>query len=320
MKFTQKPAALAVLLALAILAGMARTSPAHAKLESDPNRPQIAGWGEVPGSTSPVIGIDTDGDLLPGRNNRSDLGESTRTYKTIYGNDLNIVNGIAQVHETYVALASASFQGLRPGGFSPSTAALINGGSTYTDSLITQSSGAPRNITVWVSSNASGLQGGGVSTTTYSGYVFLRGIDSKGNNETEFIYFSTNPVVWSTQTYSNTDASRGFLNYVGIGTVAWSTVSSMTIVVTSMTAAYGLNTATQCVNVSWGQKIGLSLNITTTTQVYKVVEDGGRDRTSLTANTALAIDPINDTIIFSVLPNGINDKQVWIKQTTTFSP
>ena len=272
---------------------------AFASLGSDPQRPDIVGWG-ADRDTAPIVGIDFDGDIIPARNRRNDLGESTRAWRAIHGSTLNITGGIANFTESFMDLPNGLIDGFASGGFTISTTNLIDQTSTYYDNNLSQSSGAPRNVVIYSSVNALG-----VTTTTVTGSCTFYGYDSLGRFTSEGISFTTATllVIGSTGTG------------IGIGNVPFVYITSFTSQVTSATLVQTGNPNFILI-IGWGNKIGLANDITTSSAAYKTTGPGGsditnsvKDRTNTDYNTVHFPTPF---------PNAVNDWKVWY--TATKSP
>lgn len=280
---------------------------AFAASSDDPATPDVVCWGTIytaAGSTDAIC-VDNSGDLVPGLNRNQDIGRPGQTFKFGYFGGVSADSGVVAFHESFVDLSSGNVAGLRNLGFAISSSTLINGTSTYGSGFaITQPTGAPRNITIYVgSSSIVDGAGGGFSTMTLAGSATFYGLDAFGLPVQEMIRFSTTSVSWSTQTVTN---SSDVVRYVGIGNVAFAQISSFTVQITS--ASNGLISGTLVLKIGYGQKIGLSNNVEATGDVYMVTEAGGGNTT---LNSLLVINSTFDTVIFSALPNGIDDKQLW---------
>lgn len=302
--------------ALAVLFALGSVGVTFGGMPQDISQPDIVGFGQSNASrvsSTPVVMIDYDGDILPAKNAQQDLGESTRSWKTGYFNSLRVSSGIMNTSDFFIDLSSGQLEGLLVGGFSFSTGTLIGSTATAVQAVqINQTTGAFRNLTIFVASAATSVGPGTISTTTIAGTATFYGYNNLGFFVSEVIRFSTTTVglSWSSNTVTN---SSDVVRYIGIGNVAWAYVSSFTITVDSITQAFGLMTAFPFIKIGFGQKIGLTNNIVNTADVYKITEEGGLDTTNSTNNPAVVIDTTYDTIVFQTLPNGINEKKVWYK-------
>lgn len=296
-----------------------------AGMPQDIMQPNIVGFGQETNSrvsSTPVIMIDWDGDLIPAKNLELSIGESTRAFKQGHFGTLNVTSGIVNIHEEFVDLASASLNGagLSSVGFSFTTDTLR--GSTNTAivadgqlrSPITQSSGAPRNLVVWAATSAvSGWNGASIGTQTLCGTATFYGFDAFGDRIVEVIRFSTRNIgdpglSGSTNTVAN---SSDVVRYTGVGNHAWAYVSSFTVRIDSITNTY--TNPTIVIKIGFGNKIGLANNVTSTADIYKVSDVGGADVTDPIANPAVVLDATYDTVTFPTAPNGINEKRIWYK-------
>jgi hypothetical protein len=135
----------------------------------------------------------------------------------------------------------------------------------------------PRNVVILSSCTTDG--------DAYTGIALVTGIDAKGNAATETIVVGTYTAVG-----------------VGIGNVAWSSISSVRL--TTLSAV--TTTATLKVQFGSGVKIGLPADIQAAADVYKVIEAGALT-TTYTLNTTY------DTITFVNAPDGSRDYHVFYK-------
>lgn len=306
---------------------------AAAKSEN-PQRPDV--WrlehrpvnARVPSAISTeAVSVDHDGDLLPGRNLTSDLGESTHAWRFVFAGGVDASSGLYSTHETFINLSSGDISGLNPGGFAVSTVNVTDAdGATFNDNQVYQTTGAPRNVTIYASSAQtvaatppSGV--GFASTATLIGCATFYGYDSRGMFVQERISFSSATVSRSTeagaglcQTQDCNEGGRG----MGIGNVAFAHISSFTAQISSISSQMAPN-----INlvVGFGQKIGLAANVLSTGSsaandrgdVYKVTLSTGDGRDVVRQNPATSISVDFDTIVFPVLPNNVITYNVWIR-------
>lgn len=295
--------------------------------------------GQFRNSVSTVMmRIDMDGNIIPGRNILSDLGESTHAWRTGYFGSIDVASGILNVHETFVNLSSGSLMGLRNNGFSVSTITLMNSASTYFDNDVLQTTGAPRNLIVF-STGDNGNTTAQLSTSVLVGCVTFYGIDNKGNPVTEAIFFSTSVPSYanSTSTILNYQPSPGTVfggtetaRVLGVGNVAWAYISSFTVQVTSISGGGGGNgysPLNATIAIGFGNKIGLANSISNVSDVYKIAAAGGSGGYSNgVINPSLSINTALDTVVFpfiasgnvpgsvsNVLPNGLTTIEVWYR-------
>lgn len=270
--------------------------------DDNPQRPDIVGFGHDV-STDPIMGIDYDGNIVPGRNATYSVGKSTKAFKDVWAQAVHTSSPNVKCGYWHAPASSTVFgQDLVV-----STWSLLGSPTTYTPVIIIQSSVGPRNVMIYWSSGTIGSgSGGGFSTMTLVGSATFYGYDSKGNWAVENVRFSTNhPVSGSTSTIA-VDNTGPIVNYVGVGNVAWMQISSFTVQITSMTDAYGLNagSANLHMRMYFGNRFGLPGNIDYDTDVLKVMEAGGRDVTDRTLNPAWSVNPLYDTISFQTQPGG----------------
>jgi hypothetical protein len=288
--------------------------PLQASLNADKMRPDMAGFG-VRGGSVPAVGFDYEGDLLPSHNEEYDIGEATRTWKKIYVESVRITSGLP-VCDLWVKLSSGQLNGLNSLGLGITP--LLHHPTAFVDANIGDSSGSARNITLFFGSGtfagATPTPGIGVTTTTLIGSATFYGWDSRGQYRWEHINFSTNIPNVSTRTVDN---SSDIVRYVGIGNVAWAHISSFTVEITSATDTYLVQGSTPVIGIGWGQKVGLSNNIESEDQIYKVTEEGGIDTTDNSVSDGWSINSQYDWIKFDTLPNNEDNKKVCY---TTFGP
>lgn len=254
----------------------------------DPMRPDIVCFGDIKYggvSTNPIC-IDYDGDVLPSRNVQYDLGAPTIAFRTVYAGSIKTSSGIVNISERFVDVANSSSDSFKAGGYWISSGPLVNAASTYYASDITsQPFTVARNIVIYSSAPI------GVTTTTLVGTCTFYGTDNKGRLTQEAIAFSTAIFSITTQT-----------NVIGLGNVAWSSISSFTVQITSITQDWGLAVSSVGFFIGWGNRLGLSNDIAAGTDVFRWYED-------TTLRTATE-GPVNSTFewVYPVaLPNSSRD-------------
>ncbi len=231
--------------------------------------------------------------------------------------------GIQNQQDVFTSVVAASTDAIRTGGITLSTITLnvgnvlfssvTAGGTTYiTVDISSQPTSCPRNLMVFVASSAFSATVGVFSTTTMRGQVRVFGIDGNGNPATETILFSTAFPVISTGTNIAGDLGQltSFTTNYGQGRIAWSSISSMTIQITSMTLNYSLQVATFAVVIGYGNRLGLSNDLRYWGDVYKIVESG---QTFETQRTIGLIDSDFNTYVPVLLPNGARTYTVWYR-------
>ena len=261
-----------------------------AAVTTDPvNSPDIWCVGAIDygisGTTIPIC-VDVNGNIIPARHAYYNIGKPTHHFGKGYFSDLNASSGIINVHETFTDLSSGAVNGLNTAGLSISSANLTLQSSTYyvNEASMAQSTGAPRNLVVY-----SSVTSVGVTTHTLVGTVTFYGINNLGQSVSEGISFSTALPRFST---------AAITRLPGVGNVAWSTISSFTIQLTSISLLGGLADGSEnvIIRIGFGVKIGLSNNIDAFGDIYKVIEQGN-DTTSTTA-TVSNVDTVYDTVFF----------------------
>lgn len=277
---------------IAVIAGlMALAGPVTAGMLQDHSSPDLAGFGGASSSrvsSTPVVMIDFDGDILPAQNDRQDLGESSRSYKTVFVDSIRSNVGFISQHLT-LRIASASPSGLgasEVAGFHVSSVA-VGPATSYYLADISQSSSAPRNLIVKSSATY-------ISTATLVGSVTFYGVDAMGRFASELIYFSSRDVsLISTMAVAHT---APVINSTGVGNLAWAYISSFTVSLSSISNSDNAenNEMRFYLNVGWGNKFGLPNDITSSTDVYKVALEG---RHLLRTRSDLVVNPVYDTIV-----------------------
>ncbi len=317
-------------LLIGLLALAMSYSPLSAALNDDPMRPDIVGWG-ADATTAPIMGIDNDGDLLPSRHNRYDVGEPTRAIKTVHAINLDVAGGIHSTHETFIQLSSGDVYGMKVTGFVVSTVAVAApAAATFLDTDITQSSGAPRNVTIYASSApivAAGAPfGAGVASThTLIGGATVYGFDGKGIFTSEFISFSSATISRSTETGAGlcqTQNCNAGGNGMGVGNVAFAYVSSVTVQVSSQSSQISGNIV---LVLGYGNKIGLANAITNSSDVYKMTVHRSTAHPTSTfdvSNRATyptwSINTTYDTLAFPFILDGLKTWDVWYRSRKTY--
>jgi len=247
------------------------------------NRQKPDGWGLTrveAGIATHTIRVDFDGNILPGRNDFSDIGESTHQYRNAYVGSLSVSSGIQNVHEYFSDVPAASSNAVTSGnGLTITSTTLVDSGTTYITRDLTQMV-VPRNLVVRASfTTPSG------TTTTLRGMATFYGINNLGINATEPIVFSTADT---------------------FGSVAWASISSVTIEITSVTAGT-FDPANVLVVFGSSDAIGLANVVESTGDIYKLVEAGADN----VVDSSVIYDSTNYTIIFETAPDGSNDYSVW---------
>lgn len=288
------------------------TVPAFAALSgSDRLRRDIVGWG-ADKTTAPIVGFDTDGDLLPARNFKNDIGESTRSWKQGFFQSLSVASGVAIVVTDYTNLpSSTTIVEANPVEIRIPTSTLLGAPTTYFSAFFSGnhniSSGAPRNIVLY-----SSVTKIGITTTTLIWSATFYGINNLGQVVVENVRGTTQAV--DSSTFPNVIPSHQY-DYRGVSNVAWARISSVTVQVTSMTATYGLGDVSDFIlRIGYGNKIGLSADVDEQADCHYVSVANGAI-TDVTNNPLLFINTTFDTIVFPqpVKPNGVNDYTVWCK-------
>jgi len=289
---------------------------AGAKEQTDPQRPNRwrLEYRDQTGISTEAVSVDADGNFLPGDNYQTSIGESSHSWKKVWTGSLYVASGIVNVSEVFPNLLvgttdvakKAATDGIFARGFvistrvleAPTTNNLSSQATTYVTLDINQSSLTPRNVILY--SVAASTNGGlGITTTTLSGMATFYGIDSLGKANWEQITFSTTipPVV----------GGVALSSHVGVGNIAWVSISSVTIQVTSMTQNtddFVVGAGVAVLNIAWGNKIGLANSIDSSGDIYQ-------NSVPITADTT------NETVYFAVAPNGTRTYQLRYKARTS---
>lgn len=163
--------------------------------------------------------------------------------------------------------------------FEPNALMVAGGTTSYTltngdfTDIIT-----PRNLVIISSATTA-------PTATFSGSVLITGTDAKGRAATETITISTNTTLY------------------GTGNKAWSSVTSLALVITS---TGNVSTAAFKLQVGSGNKIGMPADIQAAGDIYKVIEAGA-------LTTTAVISAVYDTITFVNATDGSKDYHVFYK-------
>lgn len=296
----------------ALILALIASSPGILRAEISPGAktPSIVQYSQNLGQgTTMVIFLDQKGDWVPGRNLYSELGSSSHTWLTIYVGSLDVSSGVANFHETFVNLASGCINCALNIGVSTTIATVST--AAFSANVISASSSAPRNVIVYFSSDTNSSTVGLLSTTTLVGSATFYGIDSNGYVVTEQVYFSTVQPSFSTATYSNSISSiTDQVSVVGVGNVAWASISSVSVQITSMTADFGLSVKGPTLNVGWGNKIGLADHFISTGDVYKVTEF----RADVSTSVLITGSTTYNTIVFPTAPtSNLSIREVWYR-------
>lgn len=193
---------------------------------------------------------------------------------------LEVAGGLVNVSEIFFDIPTASSITYIDGNNvigTISTTTLVSNGTSFALANTDYSNTAdPRNVVAVVSLDA------GTSTTTVVGSLIISGVDARGNSTTETISISTTSAV---------------------GNKAWSSITSMTVSVTSISPT---NSANAHISIGTGDKIGLSNDIASASDVIKVNEGG-------TATTGYTLSTTYNTITFVNAPNSSRDYRVIYK-------
>lgn len=236
----------------------------------------------VAGKTTCYYFITNEGDIMPGRNALQDVGSPTQTWRNFYvsslsvkdlvAETLSVSSGIVNIHETFLQINTSAQSSIGTVTFDTHT--FTSTGAVLTPAMITQST-VPRNvIAITTFTGASHLE-------HWEGTLIVYGTDSKGMETVESITVTTSVLS-------------------GVGKVAFSYISSMTISASSVTI---LSANVAILWVGFGNAIGLA-NIPATNGVYKVNE-GGQDVQNA------VVDEENGTINFVTDPNDVYNYDAW---------
>lgn len=188
---------------------------------------------------------------------------------------LQNTSGVVNVKQEFVAPVAKSTFSVRE--ISISTASLV--GSTTTTGGITQPA-ACRNIRIVAAFGTS------TATSTITGSSVLTGYDARGESQTETISFSTT---------------------TGTGVKAWSKISSFVTTISTYTTATGVESTCK-ISIGTGDTLGLNNDITSYTDVYKIVETQA-DVTPTSSN----ISATYNTYTPADVPDGTSNYEVHYK-------
>lgn len=226
--------------------------------------------------------------------------------------------GISNHSDIFLGAQVASSDAVKIGGLPLSTvtanignvifSSITAGGTTYIPVDIgSQPATCARNVMVFVTSSTFASGVGALSTTTLRGQLQVFGIDGNGNPASEIILFSTAAPVQSTGTAVTGDLGQltSFTTNYGQGRTAFASISSFTITITSMTAAYGLQAVTFAVMIGYGNRLGLTNDLRYFADIYKIVE-GSTDQPPINGR----VDSDFNTYWPVLLPNGLRNYTV----------
>ena len=283
------------LLAVFLFALASSPMLATAKEQTDPQRPNRwrLEYRDQTGKSTEAVSVDADGNFLPGDNYQTNLGESSHSWKKLWAGSLYVSSGILNVNETFTNLLAGTTDVAKPaGGFfistrsleAPTTNNLSGQATTWVTLDINQSTIVPRNLVIYavVSATANGIA---ITTTIVSGSATFYGIDNFGKSNFERISFST--------TISPFVGGVAASTHTGIGNVAWASISSVTVQITSVTqgtADFDAGTVVRLF-IAWGNKIGLANTITAAGDIYQ-------------NSNPITTDVTNGTVYFALPPDG----------------
>lgn len=249
-------------------------------INGDPTQPDVVAWTQYRNNvTTAIAALDRQGDFIPGRNIEQDLGESSHSWRNVYGGKFFSTGGIVNAMTNYGLVESSNSVGAVQFLISTTTLNNAGGGTTYaTIDLIISTT--PRNIVIQSSFSVN------MATSILAGGATVYGVDARGLTRSELIQFST---------------------AITEGNIAWAQISSITIQ-TSSTSLVGEQNVT--IKIGYGNKIGLVNDLVLTSDIYKVTASNGNGNLALASQT---IDLTEDTITFSVLPNGGREFHLWYK-------
>lgn len=196
------------------------------------------------------------------------LGDSTYPWGSIL-----VGSGVLNVKDYFSDIPTASSSTYKAQGFSISTTTLLSAGTAFIAADFTANGDVPRNIVLigtYVADSGS-----------FSATASIIGVNSLGLPDTETIFFTTNSTA---------------------GNVAWSKVNSISVSVSSVSAAV----STGLIFVGTGNKIGLSNYIKDFSYIYKLLEAGAN-----VVPTSTIYNGTYNTITFNSSPNGSRDYDVW---------
>jgi len=199
--------------------------------------------------------------VLIGLTSMANAGMSRKNWKSILPG-----GKLIQVSDNFVDLAADASAGRMT--VVMSTATLVAGATSWTTTITEMPE--PRNVVVAVTT----------TSATMAGTFVIEGTSHRGNSTTETL------VIAGTTTVT--------------GAVAWRTIDTGTLTMTSISGASGNMT----INIGTGEKIGLGNELAYTDDIV-FVDEAGTKTTTYTANATY------DTIDFATDGDGSNDYKVY---------
>ena len=189
---------------------------------------------------------------------------------------LDMTSGIVKIHKTWLTVASSATT--KHFDIDVTTISLIAGATTVTlakgDISMAEH---PRNVIADI------VFATGESTSTYVGSIVITGVDALGESAEETLTLSTNYVV---------------------GSVAWSKITQ--VVITATTITVGDDITSVNIELGTGDKLGLENDITSSGDIYKIVENSADVQSGGTINTTY------NTYLPATTPNNTN-YELWYK-------
>ena len=239
------------------------------------SQPDQVGYFSTEKSTY-IFRVDYDGNLLPGRNEFSDIGQSTGAYKRAFFGSINVASGIVNVVDKFTDVPGDNTTSYIS--ITISTSTLINGSTTSITKDLAQPKYA-RNLVI--SASVQFL----VSSAIITGACTFYGISNLGVSGYERIALSTNETV---------------------GSIAWATISSFTVNATSFSQ---VSQSDALLRIGTTNSIGLSNIVLSTGDIYKLIEMGVNNA----VDSSVTVDTTNSTIRFQNAPtsDSTRDYEVW---------
>lgn len=204
-----------------------------------------------------------------------ELGSPNYPWAKLYLSTNGIITstGVSRHHETFVDLPGGDDDVVLNSNNQVLTlATLVTAGTTYIASDLIQST-VPRNVIIFASVSVSALS---QTSATLTATCYIRGLDALGR---------------STYTYQTVVTTNNAA--VGVGNIAWSYISSMTITATS-SGTVVIDGNKVDIQIGTGEKIGLVNDLDSTTDIYHVNEAGTVTTTYTANSTYNTIDFVTD--------------------------
>ena len=241
-----------------------------------------------PGATTYNNRVSSSGHIV-NQTGLGELGSPTFNWKKLYLADNGIITstGVTNHLDVFMDLPAKNEIVIRNDVTPLTLSTLLSNGTSFVDSQLTQPS-VPRNIVVFASVTT-GANSPSITSATIVGTCYISGLDALGR---------------STYTYQTIVTTANAT--VGLGDIAWSHISSMTLTVTSTGTVTIANNLVN-IHIGTGDKIGLSNKIDSIGDIFHVNEAG-------TVTSNYSANALYGTISFATVGNGTNDYAVRYKQ------